>query len=442
MSDLPNGWVVAPLGQIASTQLGKMLSKKAKAGVRPLPYLRNKNVQWGRIDIDDVAAMDFSDEEFERFALRSGDLLVCEGGEVGRAAIWRGQIEKIGFQKALHRVRPFGGIVPEFLFHQLRWLAQTDAFEALVTGSTIKHLPQEDFRTLPMAVPSVAEQRRIVAAIEEHFSRLDAAEGALADAERRRRALERVVLAQLTTRPAAHWPIVSVNDVGRVQLGRQRSPKHHHGPGMRPYLRVANVFEDRIDVSDVKEMAFTPQEAVRYELHAGDILLNEGQSPHLVGRPAMYRGELPGGCFTNSLIRFQAGPDVEPAFALLVFRSHLHSGRFQREAQITTNIAHMAAGRFKTVEFPLPSIEEQGRIVSLFEERLSRIDALGAALRAARLRGTALRRSVLERAFRGELVPQDPSDEPASVLLERIRAERASDEGPRRTRRGEASSPA
>ena len=111
-------------------------------------------------------------------------------------------------------------------------------------------------------------------------------------------------------------------------------------------------------------------------LFVGDILLNEGQSAELLGRPAMYRGEPPEVAFTNSLLRFRAGPGIEPDWALVVFRHHMHSGRFTRESRITTNIAHLSAARFKPVEFPVPPIEEQRRIVEELD-RLSSVMAAG-----------------------------------------------------------------
>src|SRR4051812_13969060 len=87
------------------------------------------------------------------------------------------------------------------------------------------------------------------------------------------------------------WSWAQVKEVGEVKLGRQRSPEHHSGPHMRPYLRVANVYEDRLCLSDVLSMNFTPDEYKSYRLEHGDILLNEGQSLEWVGRSAMYRGE-------------------------------------------------------------------------------------------------------------------------------------------------------
>ena len=231
------------------------------------------------------------------------------------------------------------------------------------------------------------------------------------------------------------WSWTQVKDVGQVDLGRQRSPKYHFGDNMKPYLRVANVFEDRIDTSDVMEMHFEPEAFERSRVALGDILLNEGQTPELLGRPAMYRGEPPEVAFTNSLLRFRAGSGIEPDWALLVFRHHMHSGRFTQESRITTNIAHLSATRFKPVEFPVPPIEEQRRIVEEFERLSSFMAECERAVDAGLARSASLRRSVLKAAFEGQLIPQDPPDEPASKLFERIQAERATSDGDRKSTR-------
>lgn len=220
------------------------------------------------------------------------------------------------------------------------------------------------------------------------------------------------------------WCRAAIRNIGHVQLGRQRAPQHHSGTHMRPYLRVANVFENRIDTSDVMEMNFTPDEFETYRLKPKDILLNEGQSMELVGRPAMYRGEVPGACFTNTLVRFQACPAVLPDFALLVFLAYLKNGRFQRIATITVNIAHLGAGRFAELEFPLPPLAEQAEIVAEVDRRLSVADAAEMQVEHALQRAARLRQSILKRAFEGKLVEQDPTDEPAAALVERIKMSR------------------
>ena len=180
---------------------------------------------------------------------------------------------------------------------------------------------------------------------------------------------------------------------------------------MRPYLRVANVFEDRIDLCDVMEMNFTPQEFDTFRLSFGDILLNEGQSMELVGRPAMYRNELPGACFTNSLVRFRVYDGVDTSYALKVFLAYLKNGRFQKIATITVNIAHLGAGRFAELEFPLPPTEEQSEIIDEVDRHFSLIDAAERTLTKGLARASRLRQSVLSQFFKGNLVPQDPNDE-------------------------------
>jgi len=174
----------------------------------------------------------------------------------------------------------------------------------------------------------------------------------------------------------ASWQWCRVADAGEVKLGRQRSPENHQGTHMVPYLRVANVQEARLDLSDVKEMNFTPDEQLIYRLLPDDVLLNEGQSYELVGRPAIYRGEIPNACFQNTLLRFRSSPGVVPEFALIVFRSYMRSGRFRKEAQQTTNIAHLSASRLSSIEFPLPPAAEQKRIVARVDELMALCDSL------------------------------------------------------------------
>lgn len=196
----------------------------------------------------------------------------------------------------------------------------------------------------------------------------------------------------------AGWRWSTVAEVGAVDLGRQRHPDWHEGPEMRPYLRVANVFENRIDITDVKEMDFSGV-FDRFKLEPGDVLLNEGQTPELLGRPAIYRGNPPDVAFTNTLLRFRARPEVLPEWALIVFRRHMHVGRFTQESRITTNIAHLSAGRFKTVEFPVPPLDAQRRIVDIVDDHLSGLESVLATCTATTQRLTRMRHAELNAKF-------------------------------------------
>ncbi|MER6206573.1 restriction endonuclease subunit S [Streptomyces sp. NPDC001642] len=216
------------------------------------------------------------------------------------------------------------------------------------------------------------------------------------------------------------WAWATVADVGDVELGRPRHPNWHDGPEMRPYLRVSNVFEDLIDATGMKEMDFSGV-FDKYRLEPGDILLNEGQSPHLVGRPAMYRGEPADVAYTNSLIRFRANTGLLPEWALLVFRNHLHSGRFMREVRITTNIAHLSATRLKVVEFPVPPTAEQHRITAAFDTRMARLDAIESKLRVVLDRVDRMWDVVLDAVATGVMPGVDtaaPLDRPVETVAE------------------------
>lgn len=223
------------------------------------------------------------------------------------------------------------------------------------------------------------------------------------------------------------WCWASVDMVGDVLLGRQRAPQYLRGLNPRPYLRVANVKDDALDLSDVETMDFDEKHLAKYRLEVGDILVSEGQSPELVGQSAIYHGH--GGtqdlCFQKTLHRFRPiPPGPGSAYVQLVFRAHVRNGVFMRLASITTNIAHLTLEKFRASPFPLPPSLEQDRIVTEAARLLSIADSVEATVFRDQRGVSRLRQSVLRWAFEGKLVDQDTTDEPAPVLLERIKAER------------------
>jgi type I restriction enzyme S subunit len=171
---IPESWEVVNLGELFDTQLGKMLSQKARTGSDPKPYLRNKNVQWREIDTTDLLLMDFDRREEAKFTLLPGDLLVCEGGQPGRAAIWQGQMQQCYYQKALHRLRPKDKkITNDFFLHWLEFAIRYRNIYKLAGASTIAHLPEVQLKALALPLPSIAEQGAIV----ESLDHLDIKEG-------------------------------------------------------------------------------------------------------------------------------------------------------------------------------------------------------------------------------------------------------------------------
>ena len=169
--DLPQGWAWARLGEIAEVQLGKMLDKKNITGVL-YPYLANVSVRWGAFDLDNLKKMPFSEAEVVKFALKTGDIIMCEGGVPGRCAVWREDTACVKYQKALHRIRVYE-ILPEFVRYYFEAIHETMFFTSRFSGSTIHHLPRETLIQIQIPIPPVDEQKRIVAKIEELFSLAD-----------------------------------------------------------------------------------------------------------------------------------------------------------------------------------------------------------------------------------------------------------------------------
>jgi type I restriction enzyme S subunit len=177
---IPEDWDVTTVGVEFSVQLGKMLDSEKNVGVSK-PYLGNRAVQWGRIDVTDLGLIKLAPSELQRFRLQYGDLLVCEGGEVGRAAIWREPIEECYYQKALHRLRPKGTYNIDLMCYMLKRLASSGFLVNFVTQTSIAHLPKEKFQTVPIALPpSKAEQEAIVATLADMDSLIESLEKLLA----------------------------------------------------------------------------------------------------------------------------------------------------------------------------------------------------------------------------------------------------------------------
>ena len=160
-------WSVRPLSEVADFVLGKMLDQVKNRG-EPKPYLANVNVRWGEFDLTDLREMRFEPQEFERYGLKSGDIVMCEGGEPGRCALWKGERENMMIQKALHRIRPHICLDSTFLYYAFLSIGYQNGFTPFFTGSTIKHLPREQLAKVPIRFPELPEQKAIATVLDAY----------------------------------------------------------------------------------------------------------------------------------------------------------------------------------------------------------------------------------------------------------------------------------
>ena len=162
LGTIPADWEVVSMGEVYEVQLGKMLSPKAKQGANPKPYLTNRNVRWGGFDLADLPTMDFDEREIKKFQLRQGDLMVCEGGDTGRAAVWEEPIVDCYYQKALHRLRPKGNTeIPKFMLAVLMFYGNNGILLEYSEQTSISHLTRERLLRMPVPNPPRTEQQGI-----------------------------------------------------------------------------------------------------------------------------------------------------------------------------------------------------------------------------------------------------------------------------------------
>ncbi|NOY26426.1 MAG: hypothetical protein GXP62_11190 [Oligoflexia bacterium] len=196
------------------------------------------------------------------------------------------------------------------------------------------------------------------------------------------------------------WSRSKLRDLGLVDCGKAKSPRQR--APLRPYLRVANVLDGRIDTSDVYRMPFSDEEFKRYKLEPGDILLNEGQSLKLVGRPAVYRGRPSNVAMQNALLRWRPDPHrVDPEFGYQSIRSLYRTGAFSQIATQTTSIAHLGLKRFAGVEVPLPPVPEQKKIAAILSSVDDAIQATQAVIEQTRRVKEGLLQDLLTRGMPG-----------------------------------------
>ncbi len=371
----PKDWEVARFGSLFETQLGKMLSPKSKQGDVPKPYLRNKNVQWGSIELDDLLTMDFDDREKSKFLLREGDLLICEGGIVGRSAIWRGQLAECYYQKALHRVRPRSSeVTNEFLAFWFEYSFDvSNLYKIGGASSTIAHLPEVQLVSLPIPKPPLDEQRKIAAVL----GKVQAAVAVEGDLVRVARELKQAALRQLFTRGLRgetqketeigtmpqSWGIVPFRTLFRTQLGKMLSPRAKQGEAPLPYLRNKNVQWGRIDVDDVLTMDFDARERAKFELRSGDLLICEGG---VLGRCALWRGQINECYFQKALHRVRPlGAESSNEFLAYWLEHAFAFANVYRLGGASSTIAHLPAEQLLALPIPKPSPAEQREIAGL-----------------------------------------------------------------------------
>lgn len=445
MSELPIGWITSKLVKLTEDISYGYTASSTQEKVGPhllrITDIQNNHVSWGSVPFCVI-----NEEQAKKYSLKENDLVFARtGATVGKSFLIKREIPESVFASYLIRVRCLQPELASFLAYYFRspdyWLQITDFSAGIgqpnVNGSKLKEL------NIPL--PPVAEQTRIAQKLDELLAQVDTLKARI-DAipallkRFRQSVLASAVSGRLTTEWRAKnsslastcppesattvdstWPEVSLSDVARsFSYGSSAKSKPN---GDVPVLRMGNIQGGCIDWTD---LVFSTDEAEikKYVLHAGDILFNRTNSPELVGKTAIYKGDRPA-IYAGYLIRVRCSEFLKPEFLNYCLNSP--QGRHYCWQVKTDGVSqsNINAKKLAAFRFGLPEFEEQTEIVRRVEQLFAFADQLEAKVASAKTRIDHLTQSILAKAFRGELVPQDPNDEPASVLLERIKAQRA-----------------
>ncbi|MGL5995388.1 MAG: restriction endonuclease subunit S [Pseudomonas proteolytica] len=361
-------WPKVKLGNVSELCLGKMLDAAKNKG-EPHFYLRNPDVRWFDIDTSNLRQMPFESHELDRYGLLAGDVLICEGGEAGRAAIWSAQLPNVKFQKAIHRVRTGPKLLNRFLVHRLKYDFDSGRLADYYTGATIKHLTGRDLARYEFSLPPVPDQQRIVAILDKADALRAKRRGAIAKLDQLLQSVFLEMFGDPVTNPKG-WPIRGIAELAEQlrdgPFGSNLKSEHYQSSGIR-VIRLQNIGVWRFlgnDAAYVSEEHFAS--LPRNHCRPGDVLIGTLGDPNLracILPSSIERALNKADCL---LFRPERGlATAEYICGLMNCKSLIQSASGLALGQTRLRIS---MGRLKELSVPLPPLELQQRFTSFCEQ--------------------------------------------------------------------------
>ena len=365
------------------------MSVAARDGANKMPFLRTSNVLWDEIDLSSIDEMSILEHELPAKLLRRGDLLVCEGGEIGRAAIWNGEVETMSFQNHLHRLRPIDpDVEPRFyVFFLQSAFTQLGIFEGAGNKTTIPNLSRSRLAGLNVPQPPLSEQKAISAALGRVRDATRAQDQSLAVTKELKRSVMRTLFtrglrgeAQKETEIGPmpeSWDVASFASV-REKLQYGTSVLCTYNLSDRPVLRIPNIKPQRINSDDLKYCTLTGNDAAKYRLEENDLIFirTNGVLDRL-GSCAVYTGHPANALFASYLIRARIKLDrVNPHFIAYFFGSDTGTNTIAgRATPASDGKFNLNTATIDSLPLPLPpTLGEQQEIVAVLKTIDSKID--------------------------------------------------------------------
>ena len=421
--DIPETWSWAYVGDIFLHNTGKAQNSSGSESGVVRKFITTSNLYWNRFDFSKVKEMPFTEKELQRCTVKKGDLLVCEGGDCGRSAIWTYD-EEVCIQNHVHRLRPYIEVSIEYFYHLFYLYKFTGKLRGRGVG--IQGLSNEAIHQVICPLPPLAEQKRIVAKIEELLPYIDryeqawskledfnkrfpvdmqksilqmAIQGKLVDqrseegtgeelfqqiqAEKQRlikagtikkeKPLPEIAEDEIPFDIPENWRWCYVGELFNHNTGKamNSSAKKTDKPGsIRKFITTSNLYWDRFDFATVKEMFFTDDEIARCTATKNDILMCEGGAYY--GRTAIWNYDYDI-CFQNHVHRLRAYMPIAERFFYYVFKFYRETGMMKSQGTAMPGLSSVV---LHNMMIPLPPLAEQKRIVAKLEEILPLCDRL------------------------------------------------------------------
>lgn len=369
--------------------------------------------------------------------LKSGDIMIARmPAPLGRACLYPGSVRPAVTVVDVCIVRPHRDINLTWLM----WAINSPQYRELIRqaekGTTRKRISKKNLIALALPIPPTEEQHRIALTLESHLSRLDSG---IHQMRRCTLSVGQARAAFLRTASAgryghtgspedlpAGWALKELSEIAEVVGGVTKDAKRQTDNSLVevPYLRVANVQRGHLDLTKVATIRVTADKAKRLALTPGDVLLNEGGDRDKLGRGWVWSGEIDNCIHQNHVFRVRLNRDSIHPKLFSWYANTAASRWFEARGKQTTNLASISMSTVKRLPVPIPPLHLQEAMVVDIESFLADLHRLETTVSRSIRGAEALRAALLQAAFTGRLVPQDPRDEPASILLDRIRTER------------------
>ena len=375
IGQIPQDWKVCFIDDIFDLKQGKSLSSKKQTGFYLKPFLRTSNVFWGYLDLTQVDEMDIPEKDRKLLCLKKDDLLVCEGGDIGRTAIWNEELQECYYQNHIHRLRIKNtNVFPLFYMYWMdAGIRVLNVYGTFGNRTTIPNLSGKRLLKFKIPIPSLEEQKKIAGVLSQIQKAIEVQDKLIKSTTELKKTTMKHLFTYGTKREKTKqteigqipqdWKVCFIDDIFDLKQGKSLSSKKQTGFYLKPFLRTSNVFWGYLDLTQVDEMDIPEKDRKLLCLKKDDLLVCEGGD---IGRTAIWNEELQECYYQNHIHRLRIkNTNVFPLFYMYWMDAGIRVLNVYGTFGNRTTIPNLSGKRLLKFKIPIPSLEEQKKIAGI-----------------------------------------------------------------------------